>query len=130
MTNISKKIAFNKKLAKNIQRKWSHAKAKSEAKRRRIENKYTRRVQKLAATNAANKAKFAAAVAVGQAKFAAMAKNNAMKAALATARIKLQTHVNNINERSTKRHAAKMHNKEADAKASLKRKELGAKRAA
>merc|ERR1719375_1039756 len=77
-----------------------------------------------------NKKKFNMAVAKGQAYFAAKAKNNAMKAAMAAARLKLQEKVNKIAEKSTKRRAAKLHRKESGLKAAAKRKELTAKKKA
>merc|ERR1712078_338001 len=90
MTHIKNKIKFNKKLAKSIMKKWGQLKAKSESKRKAIEATYARRVKALGAQNARNQKKFNMAVAKGQAYFAAKAKNNAMKAAMAAARLKLQ----------------------------------------
>merc|ERR1712078_340378 len=121
MTHIKNKIKFNKKLAKSIMKKWGQLKAKSESKRKAIEATYARRVKALGAQNARNQKKFNMAVAKGQAYFAAKAKNNAMKAAMAAARLKLQEKVNKIAEKSTKRRAAKLHHKkmvsnEADTK--------------
>merc|ERR1711968_146937 len=105
-------------------------KAKSESKRKAIEATYARRVKALGAQNARNQKKFNMAVAKGQAYFAAKAKNNAMKAAMAAARLKLQEKVNKIAEKSTKRRAAKLHRKESGLKAAAKRKELTAKKKA
>merc|ERR1712159_681896 len=123
MTHIKNKIKFNKKLAKSIMKKWGQLKAKSESKRKAIEATYARRVKALGAQNARNQKKFNMAVAKGQAYFAAKAKNNAMKAAMAAARLKLQEKVNKIAEKSTKRRAAKLHRKESSLKAAAKRKE-------
>merc|ERR1711959_782099 len=92
-----------KKAAKRIMKKWGQLKAKSESKRKAIEATYARRVKALGAQNARNQKKFNMAVAKGQAYFAAKAKNNAMKAAMAAARLKLQEKVNKIAEKSTKR---------------------------
>merc|ERR1712196_209654 len=130
MTHIKNKIKFNKKLAKSIMKKWGQLKAKSESKRKAIEATYARRVKALGAQNARNQKKFNMAVAKGQAYFAAKAKNNAMKAAMAAARLKLQEKVNKIAEKSTKRRAAKLHRKESGLKAAAKRKELTAKKKA
>merc|ERR1712054_30956 len=130
MTHIKNKIEFNKKLAKSIMKKWGQLKAKSESKRKAIEATYARRVKALGAQNARNQKKFNMAVAKGQAYFAAKAKNNAMKAAMAAARLKLQEKVNKIAEKSTKRRAAKLHRKESGLKAAAKRKELTAKKKA
>merc|ERR1711939_723125 len=130
MTHIKNKIKFNKKLAKSIMKKWGQLKAKSESKRKAIEATYARRVKALGAQNARNQKKFNMAVAKGQAYFAAKAKNNAMKAAMAAARLKLQEKVNKIAEKSTKRRAAKLHRKESSLKAAAKRKELTAKKKA
>merc|ERR1711939_35413 len=130
MTHIKNKIKFNKKLAKSIMKKWGQVKAKSESKRKAIEATYARRVKALGAQNARNQKKFNMAVAKGQAYFAAKAKNNAMKAAMAAARLKLQAKINKIAEKSTKRRAAKLHRKESGFKAAAKRKELTAKKKA
>merc|ERR1712196_527486 len=119
-----------KKAAKSIMKKWGQLKAKSESKRKAIEATYARRVKALGAQNARNQKKFNMAVAKGQAYFAAKAKNNAMKAAMAAARLKLQEKVNKIAEKSTKRRAAKLHRKESGLKAAAKRKELTAKKKA
>merc|ERR1711959_150412 len=83
MTHINNKIAFNKKLCKDIQKKWTQTKAKSAAKKAAINAQYKARQNKLAKQNASNLRKFNAAVAKGQAKFAARAKSNQLKAALA-----------------------------------------------
>jgi chemotaxis protein histidine kinase CheA len=130
MTHIKNKITFNKKLAKSIMKKWGQLKAKSESKRKAIEATYARRVKALGAQNARNQKKFSIAVAKGQAYFAAKASSNAMKAAMATARLKLQEKINKIAEKSTKRRAAKLHRKESGLKAAAKRKELTAKKKA
>merc|ERR1712072_1312610 len=130
MTHINNKIAFNKKLCKDIQKKWTLTKAKSAAKKAAINAQYKARQNKLAKQNASNLRKFNAAVAKGQAKFAARAKSNQLKAALAVARIKTQAAVNKMNEKHTKNRAARLHAKESGLKASAKRKELGAKAAA
>merc|ERR1712159_311795 len=122
MTHIKNKIKFNKKLAKSIMKKWGQLKAKSESKRKAIEATYARRVKALGAQNARNQKKFNMAVAKGQAYFAKKAKNNAMKAAMAAARLKLQEKVNKIAEKSTKRRAAKLHRKESGLKAAAKKK--------
>merc|ERR1719473_615947 len=130
MTHIINKITFNHKLGKSIMKKWAHIKAKSEDKRKKIEWQYNKRVMALGRRNARNQKKFSIAVAKGQAYFAAKAKNNAMKAAMAAARLKLQEKVNKIAEKSTKRRAAKLHRKESGLKAAAKRKELTAKKKA
>merc|ERR1719375_302932 len=130
MKNIMKKITYNRKLGKKIMKKWARIKAKSESKRKKIEWQYNKRVMALGAQNARNQKKFNMAVAKGQAYFAAKAKNNAMKAAMAAARLKLQEKVNKIAEKSTKRRAAKLHRKESGLKAAAKRKELTAKKKA
>merc|ERR1719240_465373 len=130
MTHIKNKIKFNKKLAKSIMKKWARIKAKSESKRKKIEWQYNKRVMALGAQNARNQKKFNMAVAKGQAYFAKKAKNNAMKAAMAAARLKLQAKINKIAEKSTKRRAAKLHRKESGLKAAAKRKELSAKKKA
>merc|ERR1711975_150674 len=113
MKNIMKKITYNRKLGKKIMKKWARIKAKSESKRKKIEWQYNKRVMALGAQNARNQKKFNMAVAKGQAYFAAKAKNNAMKAAMAAARLKLQAKINKIAEKSTKRRAAKLHRKES-----------------
>merc|ERR1711934_288340 len=124
------KIKFNKKLAKSIMKKWGQVKADSEAHRKEIEKMYAVRVKALGAHNARNQKRFNMAVAKGQAYFAAKASSNAMKAAMATARLKLQEKVNKIAEKSAKRRAAKLHRKESRLKAAAKRKELTAKKKA
>jgi len=130
MKHIGNKIKSNKKLAKRIQRKWANQKAKSAAKGRAIDRKYKARQAKLAVQNASNLRNFNIAIAKGQAKFAARARSNQLKAALANARIKTQAAVNAMNEKHTKKRAARLHAKESGLKASAKRKELGAKAAA
>merc|ERR1719375_1930124 len=130
MKNIMKKITYNRKLGKKIMKKWARIKAKSESKRKKIEWQYNKRVMALGAQNARNQKKFNMAVAKGQAYFAKKAKNNAMKAAMAAARLKLQAKINKIAEKSTKRRAAKLHRKESGLKAAAKRKELTAKKKA
>jgi len=130
MKHIGNKIKSNKKLAKRIQRKWANQKAKSAAKGRAIDRKYKARQAKLAVQNASNLRNFNIAIAKGQAKFAARAKSNQLKAALAAAAIKTQAAVNKMNEKHTKKRAARLHAKESGLKASAKRKELGAKAAA
>merc|ERR1712159_346337 len=130
MKNIMKKITYNRKLGKKIMKKWARIKAKSESKRKKIEWQYNKRVMALGAQNARNQKKFNMAVAKGQAYFAKKAKNNAMKAAMAAARLKLQAKINKIAEKSTKRRAAKLHRKESGLKAAAKRKELSAKKKA
>jgi hypothetical protein len=130
MQHMKNKIKFNKKLFKDIQKKWNGIKAKSEKKSKAIKATFARRTKKLAKQNAANLKKFNADVAKGQAKFAAMAKNNKMKAALAKARIKLQAKLNKIAEKHTKLRAAKLNARESSLKAAAKRKETGAKKAA
>merc|ERR1711881_49258 len=130
MKHIGNKIKSNKKLAKRIQRKWANQKAKSAAKGRAIDRKYKARQAKLAVQNASNLRNFNIAIAKGQAKFAARARSNQLKAALANARIKTQAAVNAMNEKHTKKRAARLHAKESGLKASAKRKELAAKAAA
>jgi hypothetical protein len=130
MKNIIKKITYNHKLGKKIMGKWAHIKAKSEDKRKKIEWQYNKRVMALGRRNARNQKKFSIAVAKGQAYFAAKASSNAMKAAMAAARLKLQEKINKIAEKGAKRRAAKLHRKESRLKAAAKRKELTAKKKA
>merc|ERR1719506_3042476 len=103
-------------------KKWGQVKADSEAHRKEIEKMYAVRVKALGAHNARNQKRFNMAVAKGQAYFAAKASSNAMKAAMATARLKLQEKVNKIAEKSAKRRAAKLHRKESSLKAAAKKK--------
>merc|ERR1711907_266233 len=91
MQHMKNKIKFNKKLFKDIQKKWNGIKAKSEKKSKAIKATFARRTKKLAKQNAANLKKFNADVAKGQAKFAAMAKLNARESSLKAAAKRKET---------------------------------------
>merc|ERR1719247_2474690 len=130
MTYIKNKITFNHKLGKHIMKQWAHDKAQHKEELKHIEARYAGSVKALGAYNARNQKRFNTAVAKMQAHFVKKAKNNAMKAAMAAARLKLQAKINKIAEKSTKRRAAKLHRKESGLKAAAKRKELTAKKKA
>jgi len=129
LAHIARKIKFNKRLAKDIQKKWAGAKLKSAEKSRKINHRFKVRQARLAKQNARNLKNYNRDVAKGQAKFAAAAKSNKQKAAMAAARLKLEAAINVIKEKSTKRRAAKLNKKELKLKASKKSKELKLKSA-